>query len=128
MPAADADPKEVKRLQALALMVLAQSEMAPDASKNYWLQAEKKLTPLLAGSRDPEVLEPWIRIAIALDSRPFPDQSLSLLREAGYARPGFVAMLRKAGIAYELRAPAMASSSIAGLDQAGNNREKKDEH
>ena len=68
----------------------------------------------MAESLDPELLEPWIRIAVALDSKPFPEESLRRLHEAGYAKPGFVAMLGRAGIGYELRGPETAPGLIAG--------------
>jgi len=116
VPAADADPKEMARLQALTLIALARAEDSPAAARNYWIQARDSLTPLIEDSLDPELLEPWIRIALALDAKPFPQQSLQRLQEAGYAKPGFVTMLRQAGIDYELRGPETAPGLIAGSD------------
>ena len=114
IPTADADPKEMARLQALALIAMAQAEDAPAASRSHWIAARDRLAPLMAESLDPELLEPWIRIAVALDSKPFPEESLRRLHEAGYAKPGFVAMLGRAGIGYELRGPETAPGLIAG--------------
>lgn len=119
IPAAEADPKEMARLQSLALIALAQAEEVPSAARTYWIQARDYLAPLMTESLDPELLDPWIRIAIALDGKPFPEQSLLRLQEAGYAKPGFVAMLKRAGIDYELRGPAMAPGLIAGSNRAG---------
>ena len=116
VPSDEVDPKEVARIHALALIGLAQAGGGTPESREHWLQAQAKLAPFMADSLDPELLEPWIRIAIALDTKPFPEQALQRLQDSGYARPGFVAMLRQAGIDYELRGPELAPSSIAGSE------------
>ena len=119
VPATEADPKELVRLHTLALIRRAQTEDVPGVSRAYWTQARDRLAPLMAGSMDPKLLQPWVQIAIALGTQPFPGQSLQRLQQAGYAKPGFVALLKQAGIDHESRGPGMAPNAIAGSNRSG---------
>ena len=106
----DADRQELARLQALSLIQVAQAigtGSSVDADR-YWRQAESRLSPLVAGSKDPELLDPWLRIALALKTQPFPEQAMQTLRNAGYAKPGFLAALHGARIPYPLPQAATA--------------------
>ncbi len=106
----DADRQELTRLQALSLMQMAQvaaTEPGADADR-CWRQAQSLLSPLVAGSKDPELLDPWLRIALALKTQPFPEQAMQILRGAGYAKPSFLAALNSAHIPYPLPQAATA--------------------
>lgn len=101
------------RLLALALQVRADAKRstAPEQALHLYQQAQALLAPHVDdATRDPDMLDPWIRLAIATHARPFPQRNLESLRQSGYASPGFLQAMARAGIAYMSAAKPVAAS------------------
>lgn len=101
------------RLRAWAALVRADALKtdAPQQSLDSYARARALLAPHVDdATRDPDLLDPWIRLAIATDAKPFPQRNLESLRESGYASPGFLQTMAQAGIAYLPAAPQATAS------------------
>ena len=90
-------------LRAQALMVGADIDARgdPHAARAERVRARELLAPFITDdTRDPKLLNPWLRLAVALGSKPFPQENLDSLRQSGYANHGFVQAMARAGVAY----------------------------
>lgn len=101
--AGEAGRQDQARLRARALMVAADAvkRVDPRQARANYLGARGLLAPYVTdATRDPDLLDPWLRLAAEIGTRPFPQRNLESLRSSGYANPDFMQAMARAGVAY----------------------------
>lgn len=107
----EAHGKDRSRLQARALLLAAEAAGSEDSRRaRIDVEAARALlAPLVDdATRDPDLLDPWIRIAVQLRTAPFPHRHFESLRASGYANPDFMQAMARAGVAYAVPASSPA--------------------
>jgi len=96
------DDRRAARIEGMVFLALGQvhrARDAPAAAEASWHHAAEIFKPLVAGSRDPSVLDPWARTLIFLGR---PDEArpvLETLWSLGYRDSDLIALCRDHGIA-----------------------------